>query len=489
MNDIHNMNERNGSFPYSRREILKTAAAVGALPLPFIGNATALQTLPKLAGVDFISPLDPKNGPDFLGYNAETLLVPRLRALCRSPEGVANAVKWAAETGKGFAIRSTGHDFAGHSQHEDLVIDTSPLNTIKIPGDGKQVTVGAGARNGAISIALAKAGRILGGGTFGSVGAAGITLGGGIGHFSRLTGMLCDQLESLELVDASGALRHVSAKNDPELFWALRGGGGGSFGAVTALTYRTTSAPSLTYVDAPVAVPAVDGARILHDWQHWLQQLPRSMTLHLLVMRYGGGDVLLKLTGQSLESASVTKKHIEKLFGPGNPVRDQWLTQAPAADIMQRLYGHPHYVTPLYLASRSQIIAEPVPLSGIADLLYALVSHPPRALSVNFEGIGGATGNVDKAATAFPHRAATAIVHCNNVALDATGLEPARFAMPAVMKALAPHATGGVYVNYPEADLENWAEAYWGGNLPRLREIKRKYDSSNLFRHAQSIPL
>ncbi|MCB2080715.1 MAG: FAD-binding oxidoreductase [Novosphingobium sp.] len=469
--------------------MLKAAAAAGVLPLPFIARAIAMQTPPELPGVDFMTASAPRNGPDFQGYNAETFAVPRLRALCRSSQGVANAVKWAADTQTPFAIRSTGHDFAGHSQHDGLVIDTSPLNAIGISGDGERLTVGAGSRNGAISIALAGAGRILGSGTFESVGAAGITLGGGIGHFSRLTGLACDQLESVELVDSNGDIRSVSEDADPDLFWALRGGGGGSLGVVTALTYRTTAAPRLTRVDAPIAVAAVDGARILHEWQHWLQALPRSMTMHLLVMRYGSGDLLLQLTGQSLESAPVTKGHIERLFGPGNPVRDQWLTDTPATDIMERLYGHPHYVTPLYLASRSHIIAEPVPLSGIADLLYALVSHPPRALSVNFEGIGGATMDIGTRETAFPHRAATAIVHYNQVALKETELQPARFALKAATDALAPHATGGVYVNYPEPDLENWAEAYWGENLPRLREVKRKHDPGNLFRHAQSIPL
>lgn len=484
------LKERN--LVFDRREFLWLTALLGCqvLSTPSLAQSLTAFAPPSLPGVEFLSSEEPAaSEPNFNAYNAPTFKVPRLRALCSSAEGVAETIKWAREDNLPFAIRSTGHDFAGHSQHENLVIDTSPLDGIELDESGSTVRVGAGARNGAVSIALAEAGRILGGGTHESVGMAGVTLGGGFGYFTRLAGLLCDQLQSLTLVDASGRIITVDQQAEPDLFWACKGGGGGSLGIVTDLTYRTLEASHLTYVSAPLIVDATTAAHLLHDWQHWVANLPRTTTMHLAVSWYVNGQFLLNLSGMSLDSAQSTKDDINQWVGENVFIADQWVQNRSAAETMDELYGVPHYVSALQFLGRSQTIREPLSLGDIALLLHTLGSYPTGAVNLNFEALGGAMGDISTDATAFPHRNARYIVHATKTVLDETTRSSSQQALQAVMASLGSHATGGVYVNYPESDLENWQSAYWGENLPRLQAVKRQIDPTNLFHHDQSIPV
>lgn len=477
----------------NRREWMVAAAVMGIQNLAVSRSAAqslALVPPPSLPGVEFLAAEEAAaSGANFNAYYAQAFKVPRWRALCSSAEGVAETVKWARDANIPFAVRSTGHDFAGHSQHETLVIDTSPLNRIDLLRDGSTVQVGAGARNGAVSIALAEAGRILGGGTHESVGMAGVALGGGFGYFSRLTGLLCDQLESLTLVDASGQILTVSRQNNPDLFWACRGGGGGSLGVVTDLTFRTREATRLTSISAPLFVDAIAAAELLHEWQGWVAALPRTVTMHLGVSWYVDGQFLLNLSGMSLETAGVTKQLIEQWVGERAVIADQWVVNRSTLETMTSLYGVPHHISSLQFLGRSQTIAQPLSLGDVALVLHTLASYPPAAVGLNFEALGGAVSDHAGDATAFPHRNAGYIVHATKTVLDENTRTSSQQALQAIMTSLGSHATGGVYVNYPEPDLENWPNAYWGENLRRLQMIKRQVDPSGLFHHAQSIPI
>ena len=494
--------ERHGilSMPTpTRRQAVKT---IGGLALSLVGSAVpnpgrltkaddllAFTEPPLLPNVQFIGPDSSLNGPRFNAYTASTFKVPRLRALCRSAEGVAACVRWAAEEEIPFAVRSTGHDFAGHSQHETLVIDTSEMNSIEVDTVQPRIQVGAGARNGAVSIALAQHGLALGGGTHESVGMAGITLGGGLGYFTRYAGMLCDQLESLKLVDPNGTLREVSATQDPDLFWACRGGGGGSLGVVTDLTYSVFRADNLTYLDAPVILDAVTAARLIHGWQAWVQSLPGHTTIHMMVSLYVGGQFLLTFKGMSLGGHEWLAGRLQDFFGAANDVADQWVDSRPSSLIMERLYGVPHVVSSLDFLGLTRIIADPIPQNGIIEVLSAMLRHPIGALNLNFEAVGGKASQPHSAATAYPHRSAQTIVHLTKTVMPHQRRDTMIAAMEEVAKSLDQYSTGGKYVNYPESDLPNWANAYWGENLPRLVNVKRRIDPGNMFRHGQSIPL
>lgn len=483
----------------TRRQAVKTLGGLAlslvgaAVPNPVrttkAGNLPDLTEPPILPNVQFIGPNSSLNGRRFNAYKASTFKVPRLRAMCRSAEGVAASVRWAAEEGLPFAVRSTGHDFAGHSQHETLVIDTSEMNTIAVDTVRARIRVGAGARNGAVSIALAQHGLAVGGGTHESVGMAGITLGGGLGYFTRYVGMLCDQLESLKFVDANGTLRELSSTQDPDLFWACRGGGGGSLGVVTELTYSVFPADNLTYLDAPIILDAVTAAHLIHGWQAWVQSLPRHTTIHMMVSLYVGGQFLLTLKGMSLGGREWLAGQLQDFFGAASEVADQWIDSRAPSLIMERLYGVPHFISSLDFLGRTRIIADPIPQNGIIEMLSAMLRHPIGAVNLNFEAVGGKASEPHSGETAYPHRSAQTIIHLTKTVLPHQHRASMIAAMDEVTRSLDQYSTGGTYVNYPEGDLPNWAVAYWGENLRQLVDVKRRIDPENVFRHGQSIPL
>ncbi|MDH3600662.1 MAG: FAD-binding oxidoreductase, partial [Candidatus Tectomicrobia bacterium] len=233
-----------------------------------------------------------------MAFNRETRKVPALRAVCRSGDAVREVINWARDTGKRFAVHSSGHCFAGHSMHDELVIDTRYLNGIRFDADQKRVTVGASAFIGHVYERLAASRQGLGGGTYGSVCMAGQTLGGGIGYLARSAGLLCDQLEEITVVDAGGRIMRASQDENADLFWASRGGGGGSFAIATEMTFRTKPVPERTIIYLFIAVSFEQARRIVHDWQLWSSDIGLETTTHLLLSRRSKRQYLVSLTGE-----------------------------------------------------------------------------------------------------------------------------------------------------------------------------------------------
>lgn len=188
--------------------------------------------MPELVGPD-----DPRyawSRSRFVGRPHEVL--PREVARCSSAADVVAALAPARDRGWPFAVRGGGHSNAGHSSTTGLLLDLTPSDGIDVTGD--LVVVGGGVRIGRLSEALAKAGRLVPVGSCPSVGVVGAALGGGFGCHGRLHGLTCDALVSAEVVLASGRVVTASETEEPDLFWALRGAGGGNFGVVTRLADR-----------------------------------------------------------------------------------------------------------------------------------------------------------------------------------------------------------------------------------------------------------
>lgn len=424
-----------------------------------------------------------------MAFNRKTKKVPVHRAVCRTADAVAEVVKWARDTGRRFAVHSSGHCFAGHSMHEDLVIGTSRLNRIDHDPDANRITVGAGAFIGHVYEKLAPSHQGLAGGTYGSVCMAGLTLGGGIGYLARFAGLLCDQLEAVTLVDAAGGLVRASLEENPDIFWALRGGGGGSFGIVTELTFRTIPLAKRAIIYVFIAVPIDQARRIVHDWQHWTNETGRETTTHLLLSRRTQRQYLVALTGQSSLPARELERAVQKLLGRQNPIHESYLVNYYSNRGAGLLKNWDETVVPIDFLSKSDYVGGAVPQTAIDELLETLERHPPGSVKLTFEALGGAVEDVPPAETAYPHRATSYLVEYRSEFNDASQRVQYRKAMDDVRAVLKPYTTGGVYVNYPYPDLENWAEAYWGANLPRLMETKKKWDPDNVFRHAQSVPV
>jgi FAD/FMN-containing dehydrogenase len=214
-------------------------AALAAQPAG--SAAAALPPLPNLPASDvtFLKPSDPQYADYLPAANKRAQLSPALRAVCKTEHAVAVMVDWVQANDQSFAVRSGGHSYEGFSQSANVVIDLRGLKTIAIDATSGLVTVGAGVSLYKIYQALAARGLALPAGSCPTVGISGHVMGGGHGLLARSHGLTCDTLRQATIVDSQGQPQQASATSNPDLYWACRGGGGGSFGIATQFTMST----------------------------------------------------------------------------------------------------------------------------------------------------------------------------------------------------------------------------------------------------------
>lgn len=176
--------------------------------------------------------------------------------------------------GAALRIRNGGHCYGGWSSGPGLVVNLAKLNTVRVNAGGTTATIGAGALLADVYSQLGAKGVSIGGGSCATVGVTGLTLGGGVGVLARTYGLTCDQLKSVQVVTADGRVRTVSADTDADLFWALRGGGG-SFAAVTELTFAVRPAPPVQTFFLQWGLSSA--AAVLAAWQEWMPKAPRAV--------------------------------------------------------------------------------------------------------------------------------------------------------------------------------------------------------------------
>ena len=394
-------------------------------------------------------------------------LRPQAIARCGSAADVAEALAHARRHGLAVAARSGGHCFGGRSSTEGLLVDVGPIDAVTV-GDGV-AAIGAGARLGDVYDALDAYGVAIAGGCGPTVGIAGLTLGGGLGILGRTYGLTCDQLLAAEVVLADGRVREVS---DGDLFWALRGAGGGRFGVVTRLELRTVPAPATTtlhlrwpFEEAPAAIAA---------WQDFTAEAPDALAASLLVTSE------VHLFGAMLGSEAQTRELVRDFVGR--------LGAEPASE---RLAHMGYRAAKRHLAehgpgeegdervhlSKSEFFRGPLSADAVAALVEN--ARDPRA-TLDFSPWGGAYNRVAADATAFPHRAERFVLKHD------AAVEPGRAGAASEWLARSweiahPFGTGGAYVNFPDADLDYWDAAYHGANRERLLRVKAGYDPDDLF--------
>jgi hypothetical protein len=447
------------------------AEAQTGLPIP------ALQAL-----------LDPKNDmvlvpadKDFSEYNhsfnKRTQIAPRVRML------------WAANKGLRFAVRSGGHSYEGFSQSPDLVIDVRGMTGIKLATDKKSVSIGSGSSLGSVYKALWPSNLAIPAGSCFPVGVAGHSLGGGFGLLGRSFGLACDSVLSMEVVDASGQIRNVSGQANPDLFWALRGGGNGSFAVVTNFNFRTSPVSMVARFGITWSKPIAQAAKIVQAWQQWLADLPPSITGTLHLTKDQGGLIKVHMAGLSVQSESKLKvelKRLQRVAGPADQVSTTTQTFKAAATIFN---GGPADDS-LLMKGKSDYVIDPMTDQGILNLLNGL-QNAPGEIAVLCDIYGGAINKIASDATAFVHRGNTRYSIQYYMEWTDPAASDANIAMMRTLyTSMRPHVSGGAYVNYCDLDLgDGYARAYWGDNLPRLMKIKAGVDPKNIFRHAQSVPL
>ena len=411
------------------------------------------------------------------------MLSPQLRALCRSANAVGTMVDWCRSKNLPFAIRSGGHSFEGLSESSTVVLDTRLMSAIKVDVASKTVTVGAGASLGSIYKALAPHNLAFAAGSCPTVGVSGHSLGGGYGYLARPFGLTADNLLAIDLVDPQGHHVHADARQNPDLFWANRGGGGGSFGVATAFRFQLQRLTNVLVfrVDWPSLDPA-HAAAVLKDWQAWAPQAPASINATFLIRRHPGGSVDLRCSGQSIGSRGQLQTALRPLSR--SPQIRSMSFFAAVNYFAGGKSGWAYSSAPM--KGKSDYVVSPLSDDGATTLMNQVAAKP--GIYIICDAYGGVIANVAGDATAFAHRAALYSVQYGSTWSDPKDT-PQRLAdMRDLYAAMRPYVSGAAYVNYCDLDLADWQSAYWGPNLARLKQVKAAFDPDNVFRHAQSVP-
>jgi FAD/FMN-containing dehydrogenase len=415
---------------------------------------------------------------------------------------VSAGVLFAQDHALPVAIRSGGHSYPGWSgggSPPALVIDCRPLSQVRL--DGSTATVGAGAALAHVYDLLGSAGRAIAGGSCATVGIGGLTTGGGVGVLTRAMGLTCDAVTSMQVVTADGQVRTAKAEKEPDLFWALRGGGGGHLGVVTSFEFATSAAPTLStvYLEWPIsAAPAVVAA-----WQQWAPSADKRLWSTLKALggqKHASGPILL-LSGTWTGPSSSFDQQLAGLLGqvPAPSVktinrrsyRDAMLAYAGCATIPadQCHTGPGGALDRERLGATSHVAYDELSSAGINDVLDQVEAAQSSGLieaGISIDALGGVVRDVDPAETAFVHRTALATVQYT-ATFQSGSAAAADSYVRGFRDAMLRHWGNHAYVNYSDATISDYLTAYFGANADRLQSAKQTYDPHDFFTQPQGF--
>ncbi|MCI5207427.1 MAG: FAD-binding oxidoreductase [Candidatus Electrothrix sp. ATG2] len=499
---------------FTRRQFLSAAVTGSALSMLKLASAKELSN--TLGGTmnqweDLRNAIQGKVYlPNDEGFGLKAM-VNNLRYMDRLPPAIAivdsadkaqKAINWCRTNNSTvkFHIKGGGHSYAGFSavyNEPVLILMTEGMDSYNINPDTGNLTLGAGAINRNVYNILEEHKKSITHGRCPTVGVAGFVLGGGIGFDMRRYGMASDLLRSVEIVLASGEKVLASDKRNKDLFWALRGGAGGNFGLTTAFEFKThdVSSTQLLVFHKKYQTREQKAMSIfLHHLMSSCQAMPHELGTRISVQYLKeptGEKFSLDLVGQwagSKEKLSGFFEDIEKSLPPVNVIEYQgnyWKANCFLEEADESFFYQ----------ERSTFIPETPSTVVINQALKHLKNRPDvhGPCDLRFFQMGGEVNKIDKTATAFVHRDSEwlALVGYNWKKRDMINPElmsKGHQWQDDFYKTLLNDFKGkGAFQNFPDISLKNWAEAYYGENLSRLKQVKKKYDPDRLFDFAQAI--
>lgn len=399
-------------------------------------------------------------------------------------DDIITAIQFAREHRLALSVRSGGHGLSGLATNNDgLVIDLARFNAVEILDPTHHlVRIGAGARWGDVAQALAPHKLAISSGDTRQVGVGGLTLGGGIGWMVRKYGLTIDSLEAADLITADGRALHVSAQEHPDLFWALRGGGG-SFGVVTSFTFHAQ--PHGEIVGGSVIYDTAEAENLLSSWARSMREAPDELSSTFVLFSGFGPQapaqimVLLCYAGDDEDKAHEAIKPFLRL----GSVRSQDIQRKPYHAMLEdavspppslRLVGHDGFLKTLSPEAIATLAAN-----------YGQAGKPIAQI----RALGGAVARVNPEATAFAHRGNEALVVVPAFAPKEASDEQAQQIRQAAWRPLASLANGAFLNFLSDASEASVASVYPGATYERLARIKAAYDPDNIFNHNQNIQL
>jgi FAD/FMN-containing dehydrogenase len=402
---------------------------------------------------------------------------------------VAAVLNFAQATGLELAIRSGGHSTIGKSgSNGGLVIDLRDLNRVDLDTEAGTAWCGAGLTAGEVTAAVEKHGLIVGFGDSATVGIGGLTLGGGIGYLVRKHGLTIDSVLAAEVVTAAGDILIVDADHHPDLFWAIRGGGG-NFGVVTRFKYRLHALPAFT--GGPLVLPAEP--EVLAGFVAAAEQAPEALSTIAMVMtapplpmlppEMHGKLVLVGMMAYAGDPASA-QQALAPFRALATPIADL-VRAAPYSSLY--MMDPPPEMKPA-VAIRSRFV-DRVGRQEAAEMIAALERCTAPMKMAQVRVLGGAMARVPGEATAFAHRGAKMMVAFLSMYGGGPEVHAAQDRWAADALAALRPGDAGAYVNFlADEGTVGIAAAYPAATWQRLRAVKRRYDPENLFRLNQNIP-
>jgi FAD/FMN-containing dehydrogenase len=423
-------------------------------------------------------------------YNAMIDARPDLVVRCTGTDDVAATVRYAAENGRPLAVRGGGHSVPGFGTADGAVVaDLSLMQSVDVDPEAGTASAGGGTTWGRFNDATAASGLATTGGIISTTGIGGLTLGGGIGYLCRGYGLSCDNLHSAEVVTADGTVVTTSEDSEPDLFWALRGGGG-NFGVVTRFTFRLHQVD--TIYGGPMFFELADAPALLAFFREFIQDAPRE---------YGGfpafqiapplpfvpedrvGDTFLAVVSCWTGSQAEGERVVDRFRQVAAPVAEH-VGPMPYPALNSAFDplvppGLQHYWKAAFVTELTD------------EAIAAHVEHGARVPVVNstmhLYPINGAVHDVAPDATAFGHRDATFAAVIAGMWPDPAQNEANTRWVKDYYAAIAPHSQPGGYTNFASGDDQPKVVDNYGANYERLREVKRTYDPGNLFHLNQNI--
>lgn len=454
--------------------------------------------------------------PDDSEYDEARVLIlrqyddirPRAVVRCATVDDVAEAVRFGREFGLRCAVRSGGHSFAGYSAGTGMVIDLSGMSRVEV--DGGTVRAQAGTQLVDLYDTTLRHGLAVPSGWCPTVAVGGLALGGGVGLETRKHGLTVDHVLSITVVLADGRIVVCDSRTEPDLFWAMRGGGGGNFGVAVDFAFRPVEVTDV--IDYKMRWPWSIAVPVLDAWQRWAPDAPDDLASVVNIGAMDAGDaadpeivIAGVWHGDPLEMNPLLQRLVDAVGAEPEmscvslrTYRDaimHWFDCGDFTTEEAHIVGHnPAAKIERYAFSlaRGGFFDGIVPVDGLAELVAAVTEDgfPGTRRDFNLIAFGGACNRVTPDSTAFVHRNnrfyAGYSVDMHPVATP-EGAQAGREWIDASWEVLQRWSTGHSYQNFMDPSLADYQRSYYGANHSRLTQIRDRYDPERFFDFPQAI--
>jgi len=420
-------------------------------------------------------------------WNGMTVRSPGLIARCVDVADVQSAIRAATQADLLTAIRCGGHSLAGFSTCDGLVIDLSRMREVAVDAEARRARFAGGCLLGSVDVATQKAGLVFPSGVVSHTGASGLILGGGTGWLTRRFGLSCDNVEQFTLVTADSSLVRASAKENPDLFWALRGGGG-NFGVVTEFQVRLYPMTAVVLAEGLSA----DIRPLLECWRDFMAEAPHDLKWNInLCLAPHKEKVPVEHRGRPVASSSLIWTGEPEA---GRPYLKRALALCSPASVSSKVisflhlqtmadsdfpHGRRYYTKSGYFSNLDD--------SSIDRLVQAADTIPSPDTIIELAYLGGRAGQIAALETAFGDRSApfvfTLLANWAEASADADNIAWVRGLFSQLRPAMKP----GVYVNFMSGDEQDRVPEAYRERWDRMVTVKSHYDPNNFFRLNQNV--